>query len=191
MNEYHITVLQLLRTKLVCSHFFCSLAQKSSFAVNLEFKSKISICNSVQQILREYSGIQRKERGEMGKKKTKSVLRQTKMSKISLQFPSRKLSQYCRGSFAFSTAPVTAKLWTYERKKLFPTPVLTNNFSVQFELSLRAHLNQRLWTPSNSHLDLYTIYTHLFFPKQLFYLSMLFLTFLPSCHLQTRNLLPL
>lgn len=70
------------------------------------------------------------------------------MSKISLQcgkpFLSRKLLQYCRGSFVFSTAPVTAKLCTREREELFPTSVLTNMFLVQFELSLRASLNQRL-----------------------------------------------
>lgn len=38
---------------------------------------------------------------------------------VDKQFLSRKLSQYCRGSFVFNTAPVTVKLWTHERKSYF------------------------------------------------------------------------
>lgn len=154
MRGYHITVLQLLRMKLVCSHFFlfklvcslfffffCSLARKSSFSSliilsvwNLTQNLAFAIaCKKIAYREKNIRYMEGRKGGKGEKKKTKSLLRvsnlllQTNMNKISLkcgQFLSRKqifLSQYCRGFFVFSTAPVTAKLWTHERKKQFPT----------------------------------------------------------------------
>lgn len=192
MSRYHITVLQLLRTKLVCSHSFLfksvcchSFLLFSSkiifcfpdFSVNFEFNPKTGIGNRMQQILRKQSAILREKKGENGKKEKKNLSSEYhiyfyRLKRVRLvcsmdkQFLTRKLSQYCRGSFVFSTASVIAKLCTHERKKQFPTPALTNYFLVQFEFSLRAYFNQRLRTLSNSHLNLFTAsYTHLVFPK--------------------------